>query len=90
MRQRKRFWAMCIAVALIGLGLLLGLTAFLALVVFIEGPITPRSYSPEEKIRNRVIGSISAIGAVASFWGAIKLIRWGRRQPPTSQHDIGA
>jgi hypothetical protein len=73
--------AVGIAVPTVIFGLWMALGAFLMLVVFTEGPMTPRSYSAEEKARNRVHGTLGAAGALASFGVAAGAIWWGFRRP---------
>lgn len=83
MGRRRRILALGIAAPLALLGLCLSLSALLVLVVFAEGPVTPRTYSPEEKARNRVSGALAVAGALAAFGGAAGALWWGFRRPPT-------
>ena len=76
----KRILALGIAAFLAILGLALSLAALL--LIFAEGPLTPRNYSPEERARNRVMGALTAAGALASFGGAGGALWWGFRRPP--------
>lgn len=72
---------MGIAVASAIFGFWLGFVAFLMLVLFSEGPISPRSYTDEEKARNRVNGTIAAAGAFVSFVVVGGAIWLGFRRP---------
>jgi hypothetical protein len=72
---------MAVPLALLGLSL-----SLMALFLFFaEGPITPRSYSKEEKAQNRVMGALAAASALASFGGAAGALRWGFRRPPSGR-----
>src|SRR5262245_29231739 len=78
----KQILALVIAGFLVSLGLCLALASFLILVVFAEGPITPRSYTPGEKVRQQWNGSMAGAGAAMSFTAAAVLCWWGRRNGP--------
>ncbi len=81
MGRRKRLVALLVTVSLAIAGLCLSLSSFLLLVVFAEGPITPRSYSPDEKAEKRFTGVLAGVGGLASFAGAAVALWWGCRRP---------
>lgn len=80
MRGIRQILAVLMGGALLSLGLALAFAAFLILVVFRDGPMTPRSYSDQEKIEKRWDGITAGAGAVASLAGGVGLLWWGLRR----------